>query len=268
MRTASEPSRAEPSAEGLTNPHDVPPLMAQAEAPSPRSLEESPDVDFVAELAGAPRAAARAFLEEAAEDRDLATALATNLRAGGREFYAQIRAPFELYALVRLLRPVHLVEVGVSSGVSSSYFLRALQRNGHGTLHSIDLPTPQKGSRFSAEEDSPVALPPGRSSGWAVPADLREGWDLRVGRSQELLGPLLAELPEVRLFLHDDEHTFENATREFRTVLPKVPAGGVILADNTNWLDGALDIFARDLGVKTVCRKGLELCGVRRSRTG
>jgi len=60
--------------------------------------------------------------------------------AAGRPHYAQFRAPFELYALVRLLEPDHIIETGVSSGVSSAHFLLGVRRNRRGTVHSIDLP--------------------------------------------------------------------------------------------------------------------------------
>ncbi|MCI4318158.1 MAG: class I SAM-dependent methyltransferase, partial [Thermoplasmata archaeon] len=85
-------------------------------------------------------------------------------------------------------------EAGVSSGVSSAHFLLALARNKFGTLHSIDLPTRQRGPTLERGE-SPVSLPPGRKSGWAIPAPLRKGWDLHIGPSQLLLPILVDHLP-------------------------------------------------------------------------
>jgi hypothetical protein len=84
--------------------------------------------------------------------------------AGGRASYAQLCAPFELYAMTRLLQPNHIVETGVSSGISSAHFLLALEKNRSGVLHSIDFPTHQRGPVLQADE-SPVSLPPGLSSG-------------------------------------------------------------------------------------------------------
>lgn len=214
------------------------------------------------QLTGASDARVAAAIDEARGDRALATAIERAHERGGRDFYAQIRAPFELYALVRLLRPKHVVEVGVSSGVSSSYFLRALRRNRSGKLHSIDLPTPQRGTKFLPRKDSPVALPPGKRTGWAVPPSLRKGWDLRLGPSQELLPQLADELDRIDIFLHDSLHTFEHATFELRTVDPKVPAGGVLMADNTAWLGGALDRFAESKGTRAYYRSGIDLGGM------
>lgn len=45
-----------------------------------------------------------------------------------------------LYALVRILQPRVAIETGVAEGVSSAFFLQALEDNGDGQLYSIDLP--------------------------------------------------------------------------------------------------------------------------------
>ena len=45
-----------------------------------------------------------------------------------------------LYAVCRRQNPDIVVETGVASGVSSSYILCALEKNGHGELYSIDMP--------------------------------------------------------------------------------------------------------------------------------
>ncbi len=223
-----------------------------------------PDRAWVEALTGARKEAVSVALQEAKADLRLSEHIAFQHQASGRKFYAQIGAPLALYALVRLLKPAHVVEVGVSSGVSSSYFLKALRKNRRGTLHSIDFPTPQMGPVFSEKVDSAVAVPPGMMSGWAVPPTLRKGWDLRIGKSQELLPTLVSEVDQIDLFLHDDLHTYQHATWEFRTVDPKVPSGGLVLADNTNWLDGALSEWAAHKGARTFRRTGTWLAGFRK----
>ncbi|MHB1434857.1 MAG: class I SAM-dependent methyltransferase [Thermoplasmata archaeon] len=181
---------------------------------------------------------------------------------GGRSSYAQFRAPFELYALVRHLKPRHVVETGVSSGVSSAYFLLGIRRNRTGRLHSIDRPLEQRSSRFGPR-DSPVAVPPGRSSGWAVPSDLRRGWDLRLGASERLLPELVAELPSIDLFLHDSHHTPAHLAFELETIRPKLHPGSLVLADNTAWTGAAFPRFARSLGARMVRRGRSDLVGLR-----
>ena len=44
------------------------------------------------------------------------------------------------YLVCRLLEPAVVVETGVAYGVSSAFILRALEKNGRGVLHSVDLP--------------------------------------------------------------------------------------------------------------------------------
>lgn len=213
-------------------------------------------------LTGAPYGRLQAVLREVEALLPVQHAIRTAQREGGRSSYAQIRAPLELYALVRLLRPDHVVETGVSSGVSSAHFLLALRRNRHGSLHSIDRPTRQRGSVLRADE-SPVSLPPGRDTGWAMPASLRPGWDLRIGPSEELLPRLLEELPSVGLFLHDSLHTPKHLTFELETVRPKLVRGAVVLADNTIWTGESFPRFARSLGVRCYARGRSDLVGLR-----
>ncbi|HKS59682.1 MAG TPA: class I SAM-dependent methyltransferase [Thermoplasmata archaeon] len=207
-----------------------------------------------------------ATLDELAEYAEIESAVRAEYARSGREFYAQIRAPFELYTFTRLTRPEHVVETGVSSGVSSLHFLLALVRNRQGVLHSIDLPDRQKGPRLEPSE-SPVALPPGRDTGWVVPTALRSGWDLRLGPSQELLPPLLEEIPSVGLFLHDSLHTPTHLTFELETIRRKLVPGAVVMADNTQWTGKAFDRFASSLGVPFFRRRGEDLVGLRVPRS-
>jgi methyltransferase family protein len=181
---------------------------------------------------------------------------------GGRRFYAQFRAPFELYVITRTCHPMHVVETGVSSGVSSAHFLAGLRRNRRGALHSVDLPQPQTGPTLSPGE-SIVSVPPGRSSGWAIPEPYLTGWDLRLGPSQELLPPLVATLPSVDVFLHDSHHTPRHLTFELETIRSKLKPGSIVLADNTKWTGAAFPRFARSLGAKVWRRGSSDLVGIR-----
>ena len=183
-------------------------------------------------------------------------------RAGGRSFYAQFRAPLDLYALVRALRPSVVVETGVSSGVSSAHLLLALRKNRTGRLISIDLPSFQKGPTLRRGE-SPVCIPPGRSSGWAVPATLRNGWDLRIGPAQELIPEVARRERRVDLFLHDDLHTPEHLAFELRTLRRRFRPGSIVLADNTVWTGDAFPRFARSVGVPYFRRRRSDFVGLR-----
>jgi len=122
------------------------------------------------------------------------------------------------YIASRALKAKNIVETGVCYGVTSSYLLQALQNNGGGRLHSIDLP------------------PLGKSGddyvGWLVPKELRERWSLIRGTSARFLGPLLKELETIDLFVHDSQHTYSNMRMEFRLAWPALRSGGVLIADD------------------------------------
>jgi predicted O-methyltransferase YrrM len=181
--------------------------------------------------------------------------------AGGRANYAQFSAPLELYAFVRLRQPQHVIETGVSSGLSSAHLLLGLDKNRAGTLHSIDLPTPQKGPILGKDE-SPVSIPPGLASGWAIPFRSPR-WDLRIGDAAALLPGLLAELPSVDLFLHDDLHTPERLALELSLLRPKLSPGAIVLADNTQWTGDAFDVFAKEVHADVHRRGASDLVGLR-----
>ena len=195
--------------------------------------EADPDVAWVADLAGVTERRARRAVREAAGDQALFRHLDRMHRAEGRSSYIEIDAPLELYALTRLLRPSHVVEVGVSSGVSSAYILQGLERNERGTLHSVDLPKPPLRARDGSWSHRPSwSIPPGRASGWAVPLSLRRRWDLRLGDKKAVLPLLGEELPSVGLFVYDVPHSEPQAALDFASIDRRFSVGSVGIADH------------------------------------
>lgn len=241
------------------------PAAQEAVARARRALGDrraTPNVAWLSALSRANRRQISGVFEELEDLLPMEEEIRHRHLAAGRPSYAQIRAPFELYALVRLLEPEHVVETGVSSGVSSAHLLAGLKRNRRGRLHSIDLPTRQQGPVLRPDE-SPVSLPPQKESGWAVPDALRTRWDLRIGPAQKLLPALAGELPRIGLFLHDDLHTPEHLTFELTTLRPHFAPEAVVLADNTEWTGAAFPQFARAVGARMVRRGRGDLVGLR-----
>ncbi len=222
----------------------------------------TPNLGWIAGLTGARRRELDAVLGELEELLPLEEEIRHRHLAAGRPNYAQIRAPFELYAIARLLRPRAIVEAGVSSGVSSAHFLAALRRNRYGRLHSIDLPTRQRAAELGPGE-SIVAVPPGHESGWAIPDGLRTGWDLRLGPSQALLPTLVREVSGIGVFLHDDLHTPAHLAFELATVQSRLDPGAVVLADNTSSTGSSFPAFAREVGARMLRRGRGDLVGLR-----
>ena len=124
------------------------------------------------------------------------------------------------YIIVRLLKPVFVVETGVGAGVSSWTILKAMDENKSGTLISIDLPTPNT-----------ELLP---EVGYLVPRELRKRWKLRTGPSQRLLPKVLEELGQIDIFQHDSRHSYSNHIREYRTAWPHIRSGGMLISDDVS----------------------------------
>jgi Methyltransferase domain len=232
-------------------------------------VETEPDHDWVAALAHVPVPRAHRALEAASAERRLFGHLDRMHREGGRPSYIEIDAPLELYALTRLLRPAHVVEVGVSSGVSSAYLLQAMDRNGRGTLHSVDLPKKEATARSGARSrNASWSIPPGRSSGWAVPFLLRRRWDLRLGDKKEVLPLLREELASVGLFVYDVPHTEQQAALDFAAVDRRMGVGAVAIADHGpgGGLCAPLRRWATARSGRPLRRAGLGLHGFRCGR--
>lgn len=230
-------------------------------------VEEDPDVAWVAALSGRSPGRATRAVREAAGARRLFAQLDREHRREGRASYIEIDAPLELHAIARLTRPRHVLEVGVSSGVSSAYLLDALRRNGRGTLHSVDLPSRPRGRRGRASSAS-WSLPAGRGSGWAVPMELRARWDLRLGDKAEVVPLLARELSRIELVVYDVPHQEADLDREFALLDPRMPAGAVAIVDHgpSGDLCRALRSWARRRGTVPVRRTGLGLYGMRCGR--
>ncbi len=161
-----------------------------------------PDIDWLERVSGRETVEVLAVLRETGDLLRTERLIHRALERTGRTYYAQFPAPLELYAITRMLRPRHAVESGVSSGLSSAHILMALERNRRGRLHSIDFPQYQKARKRTRGELS-WSLPLVKDSGWAIPAHLRAKWDLRTGRSEDVLPPLIKRLPSIDLFCHD-----------------------------------------------------------------
>lgn len=189
-----------------------------------------PEIPWISRVMGCSVEDATTAVNGVVAEKGMIMELSENIRRTGRSYYAQFPAPIDLYALVRLARPRRLVESGVASGVSSSFILLGIRENSTGTLHSIDFPVPRQGARGNES----WAIPSGMTSGWAVPMNLRKKWDLRKGKSEDLLKPLLKEIQFVDFYCHDSPVNVAHFEFEMKTILKHLRPGSVVVADNTN----------------------------------
>jgi predicted O-methyltransferase YrrM len=121
-----------------------------------------------------------------------------------------------LYALVRALRPVHVVELGTHVGCSATHMAQALAANEHGTLHAVDV---------------------WEGAGAQIPNDLRP-------RIQQHFTDGAAWLRDTDIapdMVYEDALHGIDMTRDmWQAGLSKVRAGGFIIShDAAHWLVGA-----------------------------
>ena len=177
-------------------------------------------------------------------------------RITGRDGYDE---GLRLYRLLGELRPEVSVETGVCNGVSTAFLLLALEDNGVGELHSIDLPEVageeyEEGTFWDGKGGA--VIPPGKEPGWMVPGALRERWHLVLGRSQDELPPLIDRVGEIDFFMHDSEHSYECMSFEFAKAWAALREGGALVADdvtvNSAWAEftEAVDREPEALGPK------------------
>jgi O-antigen/teichoic acid export membrane protein len=175
-------------------------------------------------------------------ESEVSSALAAS--QSGRPLSPKYNADFGLarcaYLVCRLLRPTLVVETGVANGVTSAFILRALAENGHGTLHSIDLP--------------PLGGVSDRAVGKLIPNRLRGRWQLHVGSSRREL-PNVVDGKAVDVFLHDSVHTYRTMSWEFATVWPRLKSGGVLLSDDVQDNKAFEEMKERGVGFWRVVRQ-------------
>ncbi len=208
-----------------------------------------PEIPFISKVTGRPPDEVSATVERITDHTRIIVKHCEKINLTGRYYYAQFPAPIELFALVVLSRPNNGIESGVSSGVSSTFMLLGMEENKFGNLHSMDFPV----SRTKARGGEPWGLPQGMASGWAVPDEIRSNWDLRLGKSEELLGPLLEEIGTLDFYCHDSPVDDRHFEFEMNTIKNYLRPGSLVVADNTN--KRIFDNTAASLGTKAYYRR-------------
>lgn len=136
-----------------------------------------------------------------------------------------------IWCTVRHTRPEAVLETGVAHGVSSRVILEGLNQNDRGHLWSIDIA-------------NPLNLAVHGQEGAAVTDECRPRWTYVEGESSKRMPPLVKEVGQVDLFVHDSLHTFKNTLFEMEQAASVMQSGGVMLVDDIRSHD-AFPVFAK-----------------------
>lgn len=131
------------------------------------------------------------------------------------------------YALIRETQPDIVVETGTASGSWTSVITSALEKNGKGTLISIDLPATKGKLTMDTSIDAGDA-------GFLIPKEYRHRWTLKTGDAKLLLPTVLAE-HSADIFIHDSLHTRTHMLFEYNVARALMKPGSVILSDDILW---------------------------------
>jgi predicted O-methyltransferase YrrM len=164
-----------------------------------------------------------------------------------------------LYWLVRQTNPDKIVQCGACNGLSSSFMMLALAKNGpEGTLSIIDMPPvfdPNDPEWTEEGKAHGVCIPEGKTTAWMVPDIYRDRLEVWNGDAKDLLPKMLDRIEEIDFFYHDSDHTYRHMMFEFQQAKRKLSKGGVIVADDVSW-NASLWDFADKFGVPAYNFKG------------
>lgn len=142
-----------------------------------------------------------------------------------------------IYSIVRLLKPKNVIEIGCYNGASSICIAKALQDNGFGILHSIDISSTNIEMTKRNLEN----------------ADLTQWVQLYHGDSSD--HDVLDRLSTSEFIFIDGDHSYEGAKRDFENYQNKLDTRGIMLFHDTIkimalrhlmqeiYLDGRFDVF-------------------------
>jgi len=172
---------------------------------------------YLAAVTDLPAKDLRGYLDEIEGDDALRRHILSTTAQAGRRGLAdrQVRYGRRIgwYALVRALKPKHVVETGIDKGLGSLVIASALLRNA-----AEDAP-----GRLTAMDINPEAGYLTKADPWASVIDVVIG---------DSIGSIAGLQTPIDLFLHDSDHAVEHERNEFRTAEPKLADNAVLASDN------------------------------------
>ena len=153
----------------------------------------------------------------------------------------------DYYCVTRKIQPETVIETGVCNGLSTLSVLLAIKKNQCGQLHSIDYPYRADESLEEFRDDTfesygGAAIPSDKEPGWIIPGELRDHWELIIGKSQKELPKLVTKVNNFDIFIHDSEHSHPCMMFEYELAYEWLNQEGIVLSDDITWND-AFEIF-------------------------
>lgn len=175
---------------------------------------------WVAAVTNVPVGVIREYMRELEEDRELRRHVESAVVASDRRGLADREVRFGRragwYALVRALRPDHVLETGTDKGLGTCVLAAAVLRNGSGYVTTIDT---------------------NPDSGYLITGRYGDATNRVIGDSVNAIGAINEP---VDFFLHDSLHTFEHESAELQAVAPRLSKRAVVLSDNAHATDALL----------------------------
>ncbi len=189
-------------------------------------LNEMYLASFVAVITGRPYAAVCSYIQEIKDNQDLKGHVLRWTAESKRKLFADSDARYGRrigwYAFVRALKPQIVIETGVEKGLGTLVISTALMKN-----HEEGFP----GFVFGTDIDP--------NAGDLLQPPYAEYAKILFGDSLE---SLRAFDKKIDLFINDSEHDRDYEYNEYEEIIPKLSAGGVILADNAHSTDSLLRV--------------------------
>ncbi|MFG1520221.1 MAG: class I SAM-dependent methyltransferase [Thermoplasmataceae archaeon] len=148
-------------------------------------------------------------------------------------FATELSTSYFLYSIVRIVKPMNIVETGVANGHSSYFMLNALLKNQSGTLHSFDV-------------DKKV--------GKLISEDEKKRWDLNilpVRRRKSVFQDTMKKFVKIDMFVHDSNHFYYWQMFEYRTAWEVLKDGGLLLSDDVDSSYAYLD-YCKEISIKPI----------------
>jgi predicted O-methyltransferase YrrM len=157
-----------------------------------------------------------------------------------------------LYWMIRKQKPRTIVQTGVCNGLSSAFMMMALAKNNEGgKLYVIDMPpvfNPADPVWTKKDGVYGVVIPEGKTTGWIVPDNYRDNFEVISGDAKEHLPKLVDRLDSIDMFYHDSDHSYNHMIFEFKEAKRKLTPGGLMIGDDISW-NASLWDYADGFGV-------------------